>query len=444
MTTYALEVGGDRLVPVDAEEAERIVERWAIVVAENEGNILNKVNLGCRTYREDGVPVIQRFLTPQLVENVTILQLDDMIAGVQTDSALRILRAICGIFQHCTITHVDLSDNALGNRGLDACDAVLGQQTELELVKFEDNGLAVESMRDLEGQLAGSEHLTTLIFENNMVGPDGATHFAGIVSTCPSLTTIKYAQVRAGLVGARAVLRAIVENTDLNLVSLNINGAKLYSEDEDDAIDLLGRAIAQNPTLTHLDIGDCELTDVGMNRLLPLLLQANLRLEFFNVCENELSPESCHNLAEFLGQQRLTLCTFHAFTNELTSQGIETLMGTYADNVDPARLENVDFSENELGHRAAVALSRATLPNIQEIKLSGNGFPLRDVTRLENHFGDALQELEDNDEDAEYDDELEDEEDAEIEEEIEQVNDAPQQDDDGLLDMIAQIQNAQI
>lgn len=250
--TYALVVGGDRNIPVDAEEAQHIVDRLAVVVAENEGKILTTVNLGCRTYREDGVTVLQDFFSPDLVKNVTILHLDDLIAGVQTHPALRILRAICGMFHNCTVKYVDLSDNALGNRGLEACDSVLGRQNKLEYVKFEDNGLAAESMAVLEQQLAGSEHLRSIKFENNMVGPEGAEHFAGIVRSCPMLEDIKYAHVRARNAGTRAVLQAIVDNASLNLKRLDLNGGKLFSEEEDDGIDLLGQALAQNPQLVIL------------------------------------------------------------------------------------------------------------------------------------------------------------------------------------------------
>jgi hypothetical protein len=85
---YTLEVGGDQLVPVNEEEAECIVAHLEIAVAKNMGNILNEVNLGCRSYREDGVAILQRFLTFELVKNVSILKLDDMIVGVHTDPAL--------------------------------------------------------------------------------------------------------------------------------------------------------------------------------------------------------------------------------------------------------------------------------------------------------------------------------------------------------------------
>lgn len=439
--TYALVVGGDRLVPVDAEEARSIVTRLTVVVAENEGKTLTEVNLGCRTYREDGVAVLQDLFIPDLVKDVTTLKLDDMIAGVETDPALRMLQGICGMFGHCVLKSVDLSDNALGNRGLEACDSVLGQQNQLEKVKFEDNGLAAESMQVLEQQLAGSEHLTTLVFENNMVGPEGAVHFGQIVRSCPSLSVIKYAQVRAGLEGTRAVLQGIVDNTQLNLVSLNLNGGKLFSQDADDAIDLLGQALVQNATLTHLDIGDCELMDDGMNRVTPFLLEAGLSLESLNLSENELSPDCCNGIAEILGAQRPTLRSFHAYTNEFTSAGVEMLMGAYAE--EGAVLEVIDLTDNQLGHRASVALERAQLSNLTYVKLSGNGFPLRDVTRLENRFGGALEELEDNDEDAEFDDELDEEEDEEIEEEVQEANanpqQPPQQDDAAVDDLVAQM-----
>jgi hypothetical protein len=56
---YTLEVGGDQLVPVNEEKAERIVARLEIAIAENMGNILNEVNLGCRSYQEDSVAILQ-------------------------------------------------------------------------------------------------------------------------------------------------------------------------------------------------------------------------------------------------------------------------------------------------------------------------------------------------------------------------------------------------
>jgi Ran GTPase-activating protein (RanGAP) involved in mRNA processing and transport len=183
---------------------------------------------------------------------------------------------------------------------------------------------------------------------------------------------------------------------------LDNNGTKLLSEDEDDGVVLLGGAILQNTTLTHLDIGDCELTNIGMNQLLPFLLQADLSLEFFNVCDNKLSFVCCYGLANLLCQQQPTLCTLHASLNQFTDQGVEILMSAYSDTDDnnPARLWSIDYSTNELGHGTMLALVEAHLPNLQTITLSGNPFRPDDVRKLQDQFSTVLQELEENDEDS--------------------------------------------
>jgi hypothetical protein len=173
--------------------------------------------------------------------------------------------------------------------------------------------------------------------------------------------------------------------------------------------------------LTHLDIGDCELTNKGMNQLLPFLLQADLLLEFFNVCNNELSFMCCDGLANLLHQQRPTLGTLHASSNQFTNQGVEILMSAYSnmDDYNPAHLWSIDYSTNELGHGAMLALVDAHLPNLQTITLSGNCFRPNDVRKLQDRFGTALQELEENDEDSMSYDEVGDKESGEIEEEVE-------------------------
>jgi len=434
---FALVAEGRRTTPVTGEEAVRIVNGFREVCAENEGRVLTSVDLSCRTYREDGVAMIAAFLTPELVKNVTTFKGDDMIAGIKEESALRILKSICDIFLACPLEIVNLSDNALGNKGLTACDSVLGQQNGLKELYLLNNGLATESMEVLEQQLAGSKELHTIRFENNMVGQVGARNFANIVRTCPKLRDIMYSQVRAGTAGSLAVCEALAENTNLRLVKLNISGGKLFSDSEQDGREAICKVLRRSPELIELDISDSELTDEGMDQVSEAILDGNASLEKLNVSENELTPACCELLANVLRQNRATLQVFQAYTNELTSEGVEILMAVY--DSDDAALQVVNLNENELGHRAAVALSRVTLPAIRTVKLSGNGFVLRDVTRLENRFGDVLEELEDNDSDAEYDGELDDEEDEQVEEQVDEVNAAPQEQEDILASLTEQL-----
>jgi hypothetical protein len=66
-----------------------------------------------------------------------------------------------------------------------------------------------------------------------------------------------------------------------------------------------------------------------------------------------------------------------------------------------------------------LVLVDAHLPNLQTITLSGNCFRPNDVRKLQDQFGTALQELEENDEDSMSYDEVGDKESGKIEEEVE-------------------------
>ena len=439
MATYALTVAGDRLVPVVEEEARRITALWDEVRLENEGKTLVEVNLGCRSYRPDGAQVIADYLTPELVKDVKTARLDDMIAGLEGTKAFGILTVLCDCFRDCELTFVDLSENALGSKGLEACDSVLSQQKKLEELYLCDNGIAQESMETLKSQLP--VNLKTLHFFNNMVGSEGAEHFAEILRSCKRLENVRYAQVRAGVSGSLAVIRALDENTDLVLKKLDIDGASL----EGKGLEHLCAILRRSTKLTYLNVGDCDLEQDGMVEVCNALMncEPKPRLEFLNLSENiseeeddddkPITPTCCNAIASLLHAQRESLRIFKCETNFLTSYGAERMMEVF--NIENAPLEELYLSENKFGHRAAVALERALLPNLRILKLNGNGFMLRDVTRLEEAFGEALEEMEDNEEDSNFDLELVDEGDEELEEELAVANAAPQRDQDDLEDL---------
>lgn len=60
----------------------------------------------------------------------------DIIAGRPEEEALEVLRTICSSFASVkSITSIDVSDNALGAKGLDACAALLEGQSCLVTLK---------------------------------------------------------------------------------------------------------------------------------------------------------------------------------------------------------------------------------------------------------------------------------------------------------------------
>jgi Ran GTPase-activating protein 1 len=114
--------------------------------------------------------------------------LSDVIAGRLEDLALRVLTVLCSSLSGRTLTSIDVSDNAMGEKGINACKAVLAGQPALQSLRMCNDGLsasAMEAMRDLllegaagaEGEESSSgtgTQLRKLHFFNNMSGDGGA------------------------------------------------------------------------------------------------------------------------------------------------------------------------------------------------------------------------------------------------------------------------------
>ena len=77
--------------------------------------------------------------------SVTDADLSDIIASRPEAEALEVLRGCCEALASRELRTLDLSDNALGQKGIDACKGVLHEQDSLASVKFCNNGISAES-----------------------------------------------------------------------------------------------------------------------------------------------------------------------------------------------------------------------------------------------------------------------------------------------------------
>jgi Ran GTPase-activating protein 1 len=59
------------------------------------------------------------------LSSVTVADVSDIIAGRPEDEALRTLKIICSSLEKFELVEVNLSDNALGAKGVEACKGVL-------------------------------------------------------------------------------------------------------------------------------------------------------------------------------------------------------------------------------------------------------------------------------------------------------------------------------
>ena len=66
------------------------------------------------------------------LSGVTVADISDIIAGRPEDEALRTLNIICSSLKKFELIEVNLSDNALGAKGVEACiDVLLGNSLQV-------------------------------------------------------------------------------------------------------------------------------------------------------------------------------------------------------------------------------------------------------------------------------------------------------------------------
>jgi Ran GTPase-activating protein (RanGAP) involved in mRNA processing and transport len=109
----ALRAGGERTV-VELGEAKEMVERFQRLA---DNNIVEVVDLSCRQWKQESLEEIETLLKG-VAGTVRYLVLDDVIAGLMTEEGLVVTQKLADAFVTSNLLDVNLSDNALGERGL--------------------------------------------------------------------------------------------------------------------------------------------------------------------------------------------------------------------------------------------------------------------------------------------------------------------------------------
>jgi Ran GTPase-activating protein 1 len=183
------------------------------------------VNLSNKSFSDEAASVIGEALSA--LSNVTTVNLSDMIAGRPEDEALRVLERICSSLNNCNLVEVDLSDNALGEKGVRACSGVLINKEHLERLFVCNNGMSAAAASLIADILlfrgAAPTKLTQFHFFNNMSGNGGALALVRVLAASPGLVDFRFATTRAGREGSAAVATALAHCPALMRLDLSDN-----------------------------------------------------------------------------------------------------------------------------------------------------------------------------------------------------------------------------
>ena len=389
---------------VDASRARELVAPL------KEMKRVTRVKLSNKSYSAEAAQVVKEALLA-CRESITDVDVSDVIAGRPEAEALEVLGALATPFADSKLEVCDVSDNALGQKGIDALLPLFSGKT-LKKLRVCNNGMSAAAAEQLSALLEKSSGgLESFHYFNNMSGDQGALSIAKIiVANCATLRDLRFSGTRAGRVGSTAVARSLFDLKHLETLDFADNTLS-----SDDGAGALATFIeTKRPPLKRLDLRDCALGNDGFKTLADALIaNKNGLLESLDFSGNDLDFESCASLPRlFLAHPRIEF--FGLDDNELGTKGVLLLAKALERN---KTLTSLTISSNDINSsgRAVTKLANVLKDNVvfKSLNLDGNGLTESACEQLTDILGDKLKEMDDNDVDAdpdddETDDELED------------------------------------
>ena len=273
--------------------------------------------------------------------------MSDTIAGRPEEEAKDALRIMCSRLGTGTLQSLNVSDNALGEKGVRACaTALTDNQQSLRKITLENVGLSVHACAALAELLPAPTALSSIRLANNMSDNAGALSIAALCHAAQTtMTDFRMWYCRVGDAGGRGLVASL---SRAPLVHLDLGGNPMGPG----VGAALGAALAPGSGAT---LGE--------------------RLETLNLCDTLLTDEGVAHLVPGLAAcPRLTRLDLGL--NEVTARGARALV---TGGGLPATLEELGMDENELGTRGAVLVLGACvhMPALSVVRLQEN--QLRDA-----------------------------------------------------------------
>ena len=375
---------------------EKAKEAFAPMLREDAGIV--KAVFSSKSFGVDAASVARDALAT-CADTLTELDASDVIAGRDEAEALAALRVLCEGVARTKIARLDLSDNAMGEKGLRACADAL-RLPSLRHLSLHNVGASPDAVRALDELLGdNAANLTGLRLKNNMSDDEGALSIARIVSRAQGLEEFKMASSRVKEAGCVALCKALSGCASLKSLDLSDNPFC------DEASPAVSECIRGKTGMRVFALNDMNLGDDGAAAVVKALSASADTLEVLELGGNELTKRTAKLLTAAIFANAAHLKTLVLADNELKDAGAIAIAGLL-----PKSLEVLDMTTCEIGKDGAVAIAQAAkeLPRLVCVKLDGNFIADDGVDQIRELLGDTLGSLEDNDPDGYFDDDEED------------------------------------
>lgn len=412
--TNIFDISGGKRAFIEAEEAEELLRPLA-----ETGNSYTKICFSNRSFGVDAARVAEPILVSlrgQLID----VDLSDFIAGRPEAEALEVMTIFSLALEGSVLKSLNLSNNALGEKGVRAFGALLKSQNSLEELYLMNNGISEEAARAICELISWTHKLRVLHFHNNMTGDEGAVAIAEVVKRSPMLEDFRCSSTRVGSDGGVALAEALTTCPKLMNLDLRDN---MFGVDAGIA---LSKALSEHECLAEVYLSYLNLEDEGTIALANALKESAPSLKVLELAGNDITAKAALALAECISEKQF-LTKLNLSENELKDEGCVLIGKALQDGHE--QLKGIDLSANFIRRAGAMLLAQAVVhkPEFEMLNINGNYISdegideVKEILKAGKKSLDVLGPLDENDPEGEDEDEKSDadQEGAEDEDELE-------------------------
>ncbi|KAJ3035321.1 hypothetical protein HK097_004240, partial [Rhizophlyctis rosea] len=242
--------------------------------------------------------------------DLKIAALSDMFTGRLKDEIPLVLEALGDALLDKKHLHtLDLSDNAFGPAGAKPLQKLLSQNTSIQTLRLNNNGLGIEGGRLIAEALTLSStqptpsSLRTIVCGRNRLESPGAGHLASAFEALKdTLEEVRMPQNSIRPEGVVRLASSLAKCTNLKVLDLQDN---TFTEPGSKAI---AAALPNWPNLQHLNVGDCLLSARGSIEIIKALTSGHESLQRINLAFGEIDPLGAKLIPEMLrNKERLEI-----------------------------------------------------------------------------------------------------------------------------------------
>ncbi|KAG6759387.1 hypothetical protein POTOM_035863 [Populus tomentosa] len=372
---------------IEAKEAEETLEPL-----KEPGNSYTKICFSNRSFGLEAARVAEPILA-SIKNQLKEVDLSDFIAGRPEAEALEVMNIFSTALEGSILKSLNLSNNALGEKGVRAFGALLRSQSCLEELYLMNNGISEEAAEAVCELIPLTEQLRVLQFHNNMTGDKGALAISKVVKRSPLLEDFRCSSTRVGSEGGVALSEALDTCTHLKKLDLRDN---MFGVEAGVA---LSKALSKYAGLTEVYLSYLNLEDEGAMAIARALKESAASLEVLDMAGNDITAEAAPIVAACIAEKQ-HLTKLNLAENELKDEGAIQISKVLEEG--HLQLKEVDMSINSIRRAGARVLARVVVqkPEFKLLNIDGNFISdegVDEVKEMFEKFPDRLGSFDEND-----------------------------------------------